>query len=120
MSLSRTGGSLSRMMGLCPGEEVSVQGGGMCQGRGSLSRERVSVQRGLCPGRGFSVRETPLYSYGRAVCILLECILVWLMFLLRHIFIRKDIRKNIYMKVKMTKKIVSAKRYRNSVAFRLI
>ena len=71
------GGSLSKMGGLCPGEEVSVRGG-------SLSREGVSVKR------------DPPYSYVRAVRILLECILVWLMFLLRHIFfVRKDIQKNI-------------------------
>ena len=40
----------------------------------------VSVWGSLCPGGlcagGVSVRETPHYGKERAVCILLECILV--------------------------------------------
>ena len=44
---------------------VSVQGS-LCKGGGSV--QGVSV-------KGVSVRETPLYSNVRAVCILLECIL---------------------------------------------
>ena len=64
------GGSLGA---LCPG--VSVQGGGLCPGRGSLSREGVSVQGGglylwdLCQG-------DPQYSEEWVVRILLEWFLV--------------------------------------------
>ena len=61
------------MGGLCPGGSLS---GGLCSGsslfRGSLSR-------------GISVRETPrqrsLYGEERAVHILLECILVFILHL---------------------------------------
>ena len=71
--------SMSR--GLCPRrslsrEGVSVQGGGLCPGRGSLSREGVSVQgRDLCPGLSVyrvsvgrrSLSRRLLYS-GRDLC----------------------------------------------------
>ena len=51
------------------GEGLSVQG------RESLSR--WSLSRGLCPGRGsLSERPPPPYIKERAVCILLEYILV--------------------------------------------
>ena len=56
------GGSLSGGEGLCPGDIPVRGGGGVCPG-GSLSRGD------LCP-RG------SLLGYVRAVCILLECILV--------------------------------------------
>ena len=81
--------------GLCPGgslsrEGVSVQGRGLCLGRGSLSREGslsralcpgwVSVQGSLCPvaslSRGSLSGRSPQYGNVRAVCIPLECILV--------------------------------------------
>ena len=82
--LSKMGGFLSWGGGLCLGGSLSKMGGVSVLGRRSLSREGVSVKR------------DPPYSYVRAVRILLECILVWLMFLLRHIFfVRKDIQKNI-------------------------
>ena len=80
--------------GLCPRRSLSgVFFGGVSVQGGSLSRQGVSVQGDLCPGRGVSaqggslsrrgslsrgvsVRETPKYGNERAVRILLECILV--------------------------------------------
>ena len=63
---------------------VSVQGGGLCPGRGSLSREGVSVWGVSVQGvsvQGVSIWEIPPdrdppYGNERAICILLECILV--------------------------------------------
>ena len=74
---------------LCFHRCLSVHRGGLCPG-GVLCLGGVSVQGGLCLGeslsrgslfgevsvQGVSVRETPTYSYMRAVRILLECILV--------------------------------------------
>ena len=52
--------------------------------QGGVSVQRVSVQRGLCLerylSRPVSVREIPLYCKERAVRILLECILVFIIF----------------------------------------
>ena len=53
--------------GLCPGGSLSGGGGGSVQGEGSVWR--------------VSVMETPPYGNERAVRILLECILVFLCFL---------------------------------------
>ena len=59
---------------VCP-QGVSVCPG-VCPGRGSLSREGVSVQGGsLYPGR-WSLSRRPPYGCVWAVCILLECILL--------------------------------------------
>ena len=89
VSLSRRGGSLSRTRGslsgrggsLCPGERVSLsRRGGLCLGEGCLCPGGVSVQGSMSKGEGESLSGTPLprpsYGYVRAVCILLECILV--------------------------------------------
>ena len=83
------GGSVSRGA-LCPvrslprgrgvssrGRGVSLRGVGLClstEGGGSLSRGGVSVQGegGLCLG------DPPPYVNVRSVCILLECILVFI------------------------------------------
>ena len=63
-------GSLSR--GVSVQEGVSVQGG-------SLSRV-VSVQGVLCPGRLPPPDRDSLYGEERAVRILLECILVFILY----------------------------------------
>ena len=74
-------GGFSVQGGLCPGVSlfrgVSVWGGSLS--RGSLSR-RVSVRGVSVQGVSFqaiSVMETAPYGNVRAVCILLEFILVW-------------------------------------------
>ena len=73
--------------GLYPGGYLSRGGGGLFSREG-VSVQGVSVQGNICPGegglcsgrgylsRGISVRETPLYSNVQAVHLLLEYILV--------------------------------------------
>ena len=68
--------SLSRGEGLCPGGGVSVQGrGSLSRGGGLCSGEGVSV-RGVYVQGGDLCQRDPPYIKERAVCILLEYILV--------------------------------------------